>query len=226
MEVCYSHYKCEFRRNGLQIRSSGGNMVKSKEKNIYAQIIKKKKLSNDDLYTILKLRDKLLVSDFFFEYKYLSQENFVVLEEYINKNLGHRNKLFVSDLIEMATDFNLHLETKKCLLILRKLKNDNHYVAIATIVYLFTNFRSSRIRDIVTSLNSILKSKEAKLVAKIFAAFYLFRITYNLKYFKKLEVYILKDNSNNELLFNLLSDEFNTKEFFAGHDLLQLLLKK
>ena len=35
MEVCYSHYKCEFRRNGLQIRSSEGDQAKQWNANSY-----------------------------------------------------------------------------------------------------------------------------------------------------------------------------------------------
>lgn len=189
------------------------------------KILKRKTISNEDIILILSLSNKIIISDFFYLFPNFTVENFIEIEKFINSNLKHRNKLFVSDLIEIATDFNLEINYKKCIALLRNYKDDNHYVLIASIEYIFSNLKTRYIAEIFNGLNYVLSNKDAKQIARIFSSFYLYRITYKKTYFIQLRDLLAIDKDNKTLLLNLLKKDFNKKQYFEDYKSLIKLTK-
>ncbi len=195
-------------------------------KSALKSILKAKTICNEDLMKIFQLSNKSVVSDFFFEFGHFTDDNFIFIENFINRNLNHRNKLFVSDLIEIAIDFNLDLNFKNCIKLLSKDKGNNHYVLLATIEYLFSNLKIIYFKEIAQILNKILLKKDSHNVTKIVSSFYLYRITHQESYlFHLSKNIILNPENNKKLLLNLLKRDFNKKEYFKGYNFLIKLAK-
>ena len=76
------------------------------------------KLSLSQINFILNIDEKELVNIFFDKYKYFDQEEFSLIEDFINKNLETENKNYLSDLIYFATDFGLNINYEKILSLL------------------------------------------------------------------------------------------------------------
>lgn len=70
-------------------------------------------LSLDDISFILNLKNKELVESFLAEYAHFHEKELLYIENFINSNLEHENKEFLSDLIYFATDFGLDINYKK-----------------------------------------------------------------------------------------------------------------
>ena len=85
-------------------------------------------LPAQEINQILNLKNTLIISDFLIEYKRFSKRSISTLHKYIIKNLDNTNKLFVSDLIEFADDWDLELPYTKCIKFLNEHNEDNTYV--------------------------------------------------------------------------------------------------
>ena len=122
--------------------------------------IMKKKLSIDKIKEILDLENKLIAGAFLTKYQHFDDNDLKYMEQYILDNLDHENKMFVSDLIEFATCWELQLPYRKCIEFLTVHKEDNTYVQLSAIDYIFENLKFSYILEIVKALQEILDSKE------------------------------------------------------------------
>jgi hypothetical protein len=181
-----------------------------------------KKISFRDIKTILNLENKLIVDAFLKEYRFFESKDLKYIEQFILNNLNHADRAFVSDLIEFATDWDLILPYETCIEFLKKCDNDNNYVQLAVIDYIFENLKFSYIEKIVNSLKSILNDSKQNLSVQILSAFVLFRITMKKEYLEELTDLAITENYQ-ELLKNILNREYNKQEYFDFHGLLEFV---
>lgn len=181
------------------------------------EVIKKSNLSDNDLLKILMLDNKLIISEFFHLQPKFSTSNLIVTENFINANLGHKNKLFVSDLLEIAVDFNLNINYRKCIGLLKKHKADNYYVLMSAMEYIYSNLKTNYISEIIPEFTRIMNSKEIAIPARLKASFYLYRITYKKIFYTKLKRITANDPYNKEIVLNLLKNDSNQLKNFEGY---------
>jgi len=186
------------------------------------EILPSKAISDGDLLEILSVENKLVVGDFLQQYSNFSEGNLKVIERYINENLDHADRLYVSDLIEFATDQNLDLMYRRCLDFLKQYEDDNTYVQLASIEYIFKNLRFSHIKEIFNSLSSILDNPECNQSNQVLSAFVLFRITANNKFLNDLiDLVVNGDEDNRKFLGNLLKLDYNDAKYFEYSNILK-----
>jgi hypothetical protein len=177
------------------------------------------KLSKSDICEIFALQNNIIIADFLKEYQYFSRNDIKFINEYIIKNLNNQDRLFVSDLIEFAIDWDLDLPYEECLSFLNKYEEDNHYVLLVTIEYIFKNLKFSYIDSIIDSLNKIVDNPNQLQPAQVLASFVLFRITQKKEYLINL-VDLVVNYGHQELLYNLLQETYNDQKYFDYHDFL------
>jgi hypothetical protein len=192
--------------------------IKEFRKKNMLELLKSSELTNEEFSSLLNSKKYNLIETFLFDYKNFNNSNFILLEDFINNNLNHSNKMFVSDLIDAAIDFNLELNYEKCLSLLTNYKGNNHYVLQSTIEYIGCNFKFSYVSQIVEKLENIIKNQKCFDSAKVYSAFYLYRITHKNQYLKTILDY---KNEHKELILNLLKREANQEKYFEGCNLLK-----
>ena len=193
-----------------------------------AELLERGKLSFSDFQEILLLDEKLILGDFLEEYQYFDKENLEYMQTYILDHLDDNNRLFVSDLIEFASYWDLIIPFEKCLELVRVYEGDNHFVQLAIIDYILENMKYNYIKETIRALSSILDNPNLYQNVQVKAAFTLFRITMNPTYLNDLiDLIVNGDTDNNKsLLNNILESDYNQQEFFSYHDLLQIICKK
>jgi hypothetical protein len=178
-------------------------------------------IDKNDLDKILALDNHLIIGDFLEKYNNYQESDLSLIESFINRNLDHHNRLFVSDLIEFATDWGLELHYDKCLMFLIKYGDDDDFVLLSSMDYIFENLKFTKIDEIYRLLNSILQNPESNQSAQVKAAFMLFRITMRKEFLSDLIDLVVNGNENNKLLLgNLLALEYNSAQFFDYYDIL------
>ncbi len=191
----------------------------------FINLLKQNKLKGDDLKKLFSLENKLIICNFLVDYHFFDKNDLTFITKYICENLDHPDKPFVSELIEFASSWNLELPYEKCLGFLGKHdNNDGDSVLLATINYVFENFKISFIDQIKISLDKILNNSEQVPDVQIMAAFVLFRITMNKGYLKNLFDLVIKEPQNREIFKNILSKKWNRKEYFDYNLILQAVL--
>ena len=181
-------------------------------------------LDDADLEIILSLTNKLIVGDFLEENQNFSDGQLQILETYIIQNIDDKNRLFVSDLIAFATDWGLTLPYKRCIEFLEKYDDDNLYVQIASIEYIFENFKTFYFDEIYTTLTNILNNVEVNQSVQVRAAFILYRFTFQQKFLNELTDLVNNGSElNKEVLKNILAVDFNKPKYFGDHDMLATL---
>ena len=138
--------------------------------------------------------------------------------------LNSADKLFVSVLIEFADDWDLELPYSECIKCLDNFENDNTYVQLAMIDYIFGNLKMKYLSVIINSLDGILSNAECNQSVQVKAAFFLFRITHKKRYLIDLIDLVVNGDDNKALLKNILSRSFNGSEYFEYHDVLKSIL--
>ena len=193
-----------------------------------SELLTKGKLPFKDFREILLLKEKLIVANFLEEYQYFDKENLEYMQTYILEHLNNNDRLFVSDLIEFASYWDLIIPFEKCLELVKVYKGDNHFVQLAIINYIFENMKYNYIEETVRALSSILDNPHLYQNVQVKAAFTLFRITMNPTYLNDLIDLIVNGDvdNNKEQLNNILKWNYNQREFFSYHDLLQIICKK
>ena len=149
-----------------------------------------KQLELEDIKQIMSIENKLIIADFLGEYTYFSDNDLAYINSYITINIDNEDRLFVSDLIEFAIEFNLSLPYEKCLDFLLNHKDENAYVLLAAIDYIFENLNFYYIDTIVLRFENIINNPEHNQSAQVKASFALFRITLDEKYLLDLECFI------------------------------------
>jgi len=182
----------------------------------------KRKLCFEDIKTIFSLNCTSLIGEFLINYKHFDNNDLRYIEQYILDHLDHEDKMFVSDLIDFATYWEFQLPYEKCLGFLKVYENDNTYVQLSVIDYIFENLKFSYISEIVKLLQEILDSREMYNSIKVKAAFVMFRITMKKKYLEDLIDLVITDD-NRKLLQNMLKQKYNSQKYFDYHNLLKYI---
>lgn len=174
----------------------------------------KVKLSSDDINFILNIKETELVNSFFNEYSLFEQKDFFLIETFINQNLEHKNKDFVSDLIYIALDFGLDLEYKKIVSFLLIENEDEDCFVLACLEYLSQNIKLLYIEELVKNLehirNTVIYHQNEQLVASLI----LFRITHNPANLDFIQELIEFNNSNLEFLNTTLKSKIYDEAYF------------
>jgi len=185
----------------------------------------KKKLCTEDIKTMLLLDNKLIIGEFLIHYKHFDNNDLKYIAQYILDNLDNKDRMLVSDLIEFATYWELQLPYDKCIEFLTIYKDDNTYVQLAVIDYIFENLKFSKIVKVVAALQEILNSPNMNNSLKVKASFVLFRITMKKKYLEDLIDFVIVEDYR-ELLQNILKEKYNSQKYFDYHNLLKFIAHK
>ncbi|MCD0475884.1 hypothetical protein LPB87_15900 [Flavobacterium sp. EDS] len=177
------------------------------------------KLSLSQINFILNIGEKQLVNIFFDEYKYFDQEEFSLIEDFINKNLEIENKNHLSDLIYFATDFGLNINYEKILSLLIVEEEDLECLVLGCLEYINMNVKFLYVEELVKKLeyirNNILYHQNEQLLASLI----LFRITHKIKYLDFITELIEYDKSNLEFLKNKLKEKMYNSDYFDFSEL-------
>lgn len=182
------------------------------------------KLSADDINFILNLKETELVNSFFYAYSLFGQSDFLIIENFINQNLEHKNKDFVSDLIYIALDFGLDLDYKKIVSFLLIENKDEDCFVLACLEYLSQNIKFLYIEELVKNLihirNAIIYHQNEQLLASLI----LFRITNKPEYLDFIKGLIDFDKNNLKFLDNILKSKMYHEAYFDFTGLKKRLL--
>ncbi len=172
------------------------------------------KLTLDDINCILNLKETELVNSFFNEYSLFDREDFLLIERFINQNLEHADKDFVSDLIYFALDFGLDLEYKKIVSFLLIKEVDEDCLVLACLEYLSHNIKFLYIEELVKNLKYIRNTVIYHQNEQLLASLILFRVTHKSEYLNFIQELIEFDSSNLEFLNNTLKNEMYDERYF------------
>jgi len=218
--------KVKIKRNNMRKITIEKINACKEDKDIYSEIEKyldnllsKGKLKQKEILEILHLENYLFISDFLIKYIFFDKEDLTLIQNYIIANLAHKERLFVSDLLEFATYWDLELPYEKCLNLLDKYEGDDHYVLLASMDYVFKNLRFEYIDQIVDRLINVIDNSNQIQTAQVKASFILFRITLKKEYLTNL-IELVVNNDHKTLLRNILNLEYNSQKYFDYHDLL------
>ena len=177
------------------------------------------KLELNDVKYILEKANKLVIGDFLSDYQSFSTEMLDYIEGYINKNLNHPNRLFVSDLINYASDWGLNISYNKCIDFVTITGKDNDFVMLASIDYIFENLKMHYLDKIFNVFNQVLYGGiDYNHSCKIKVAFYLYRISHNSKYFMVLKEFMKDgDSLDREILKNIMDAFYNNEDYFDDY---------
>jgi len=200
-----------------------------KEDDFYSEIevhldnlLTKGKLKQVEILEILNLKNYLFICDFLIKYRFFDKEDLMLIQVYILDNLNNTDRLFVSDLIEFATYWNLDLPYDVCIGFLDVNEADHHYVLLATMNYIFKKLNFEYIEQIVNKLKIIIDDPGQIQTAQVYASFILFRITLKRDYLLNLMDLVVNED-HKVLLKNILEQEYNNQRYFDYHDFLSVL---
>ena len=188
------------------------------------RLLKINRISNKDLDIILHTGNKLLIGEFLELYDAFTESNLKLIESFINANLLHENRLFVSDLIEFASEWGLRINYDLLIGFLSVYKGDETYVQLASIDYVYRYMNLTKLDEIYNALYSILQNPRCNQSSQVKASFVLLRITNNEVFLEDLiDLLINGCKENRELMKNMLSQHFNGPKYFKYYNLLFLL---
>lgn len=185
-------------------------------------------LTGEQIVDILEWEDKYYAGLFLKEYGGFDEHNLPVVHRYILENLDHPDRMFVSDLIEFAEEFDLDLPYEKCLDLLwwecppESDENDEHFVVMAVIDYLAQNIKGHYIERIVKGLERIINNRNQYQSTQVHADLLLFRITHKRKYLMDL-IDLVVNLDHRKLINNLLKSPCYQQRYFDYHDFLKTI---
>lgn len=171
-------------------------------------------LSLDDISFILNLKENELVESFLKEYAHFHQKELLYIENFINSNLEHENKEFLSDLIYFATDFGLDINYWKILEFLIIDVEDHNFLVLASLQYLNKNIKFLYIDSLFENLVYIRDHKVYHQNEQLLASLILFRITHKPDYLAFVKELIEYDESNLEFFNNVIKDDMYDEKYF------------
>ncbi|WP_447637235.1 hypothetical protein [Flavobacterium microcysteis] len=180
-------------------------------------------LSLDDISFILNLKEKELVESFLKEYAHFHQKELLYIENFINSNLEHENKEFLSDLIYFATDFGLDISYSKILELLIIDAEDNNFLVLASLQYLNKNIKFLYIDALLENLTYIRDHEVYHQNEQLLASLILFRITHKPDYLAFVKELIEYDESNLEFFNNSIKDDMYDGKYFNIESFLGIL---
>lgn len=176
------------------------------------------KLHHNDIKLILNWKEKQLITDFFNEYSYFSREDFTYLESFINLNLGHSNKDFVSDLIYFAMDFGLNLNYTEILSMIIIDEADEDCLVLGCLEYISMNIKFLYIDEIIEKLEYVINHTVYHQNEQVCAGMALYRITMKNSYLDFVQELIDYDETNLTYLNNTLKGEMYSEKYFDSSD--------
>ena len=189
------------------------------------KLLLKGKLKIKDIGVLLSLSNNLIISEFLKTYAYFNKEDLVIIELFIIDKLNCKDRLFVSDLIEFASEWNLSLPYEKCIFFLNKYNGDNTYVQLASIEYISLNLNYHHVEAICLALNAILQNPKCNQSSQVAAAFCLLRISSKKEYLLDLlDLVVNGDSYNKPLLKNILERKSNAMLYFEYYEILKSVL--
>jgi len=173
---------------------------------------------------ILGLDDKLVLAEFLKNCESFNESQLTQLESFIESSIDDEDRLFASELISVANEWNITSIYDKCLVFVADEKEDN-LVILESIYMLYEHLEIDRIEEIFSVLEKVIHSSVYFQNCQVTAAFYLLRITGHKKYFEDIVGYVKSGQSmNKDVLKNLLSQEYNQVKYFSYHSYLQTLI--
>ena len=188
------------------------------------ELMAKGELKEEEILKVMAIQNKSVIGDFLVDYQHFNQYNLAHMSIFINEHLDDKDRLFVSDLIEFASYWEIIIPYSKCFEFLSVYGKDDDYVVLATLDYIYENLKISYIKDIVKAFEGILYNPKHMQSSQIKAAFILFRITMKKIYLKDLTNLVAIGNSNKILLRNILGLDWNQKEYFDYAENLQAIM--
>jgi len=183
-------------------------------KELLGLLIEETKFSLSDIEVVLNFDEKELVNIFFNEYKFFSREDLLFIEKFINDNLDHINKDFVSDLIYFALDFGLDLDYRKVLSILLIETEETDCLVLAGIEYISMNLKFLYIEEIIEKLELVINKTVYHQNEQLLASLTLYRLTRKSNYLDFIQELINYDDSNLNYLTNVLKSKMYNEKFF------------
>ncbi len=172
------------------------------------------KLKLTEIDFILNLDEKEIVNIFFKSYKYFGQEEFLLIEDFINKNLEMENKDFLSDLIYFATDFGLNINYEKIINLLIIDKEDIDCLVLACLEYINMNIKYLYIEELIKNLEYLRNNVLYHQNEQLFASLILFKITNKTDYLHFIQELIDYEKSNLDFLNNILKNAMYNERYF------------
>ena len=186
-------------------------------------IMDRGKIDDQDLFKIFELNEREHIITFLEKYNDFTVYQFSLIEDFINNNLNDSDRDFVSDLIDIASDWSLNLNYEMLLSFLSNDKEDEHFVILSTINYVTENLKLFYYNEILDLLKKILDNSNYYQNVQISSALCLFRITGDLKFIEEIKYWIIDDATNKEFVQNKLKSEYYINNFF-GRKIKEILI--
>lgn len=169
------------------------------------RLLRKKTFSNSELLKVLHQDNRLVVGEFLLRCRHFSKQNLSIIHHFVLQNLYDEDKLFVSDLIEFATDYSWPLPLQKGYTFLKQCGGDDDYPQIAFLNHLLffrTDVWDEKLEDL---LNAIVDNNCCSIYAQLRACILLYRFTRKNWYLTNILAYCLIDDDCKVLLDNIVS---------------------
>lgn len=189
------------------------------------EILLKDQAISDSLFEfILELDDHIVVAEFLERFEYLTSTQLIRFETFVLDNLYNEDKLLVSSLID-AANLNRVLSIYDGCLDLAQDSNNDSNVIMSSLFYICENLYLNKFKSIFGILKDVLSNSEYCQNHQVVAAFYLFRLTSDKKFFNELGSLINSGQKmNQKVLRNILDYEYNGRIYFALYDDVERLL--
>lgn len=171
-----------------------------------SQLLRKKTFSNSELLNMLHQDNRLVVGEFLLRYRHFNKQNLSLIHHFVLQNLYDEDKLFVSDLIEFATNYSWPLPLQKCYTFLKQCGGDDDYPQIAFLNHLLffrTDVWDEKLEDL---LNAIVDNNCCSIYAQLRACMLLYKFTRKKRYVSNVIAYCSIDDYCKVLLNNIIND--------------------
>lgn len=185
-------------------------------------LLNKTNINNSELYGLLHNGNHLVVGEFLLNYKFFTKHNMSEIHNFILQNLTNNDKLFVSDLIDFATENQLSLPQDKCCRFLEDCGGDSDYAQIAFLDYLLYGKSEIINKKIEHLLVTIIENNCCSIYSQLRACILLYSLRHQRQYLLKVIAYTQIDDACKTLLRNIvksnLSNEKISRSFYMIPD--------
>ena len=191
----------------------------------FNKLLKKQFIRNPELKIFLHNKNRQLVGDFLLNYEYFTSNNISAIHQFILQNLSNTDKLFVSDLIDFAVDYQLPIPVRQCYCLLERFGDDDDYPQISFLNYLLVNKPAVDCKKLERLLNNIIDNKRCSIYAQLRASILLYELNQKKRYVFNVIAYTQIDDACKILLDNILSNIQETKIHRAYGSILNQISK-
>ena len=178
------------------------------------------KISDDFLYFILSLEEKLDLMECLFECSNFTKKQLKKLSNFISDEILTQDRVYRKELIEFAFLWEMdefwHLFMG--FIEYPRDKAENGIVTFASIEYIYRTMKTEDLPKMKKTFDKVMDGKYYQ-DAQTLVAFYLFKLTHDKKYFNYLkECMPLNDGYNKLILEKRLKEKYNQPQYFAHHN--------